>query len=115
MALLGLAAYVRFIPQERSSDLMPFFGRTKRLAASNFVVSSTLSYLVVGALFDRSMEAIVLTRLMGQGTALIFTIYLFRHISDGGWLVFSRSTIIGTGFVCAPWLTVMGLHDSANR
>ncbi len=109
MALLGLAAYVRFIRQEPFSSLMLNFGRTKRLAASNFLVSATLVYLVVIAMFNRSMEAIVLTRLMGEATALFFTIYIARHVSDGGSLVFSRSTIIGLGFVGAACLSVMGL------
>ena len=109
MALLGLAAYVRFIRQEPFSSLMLNFGRTKRLAASNFIVSTTLVYLVAIALLSRSMEAIVLTRLMGEVTALIFTIYIARQVSDGGALVFSRSTIIGLGFVCAACLGVMAL------
>ncbi len=109
MVILGLAAYVRFIRQEPFSSLMLNFGRTKRLAASNFIVSTTLIYLVVIAQFNRSMEAIVLTRLMGELTALIFTIYIARQVSEGGSLVFSRSTIIGVGFVGAACLAVMGL------
>lgn len=109
MAILGLAAYIRFIRQEPFTALMLNFGRTKRLAASNFLVSSTLAYLVVIAMLSHSMEAIVLTRLMGEVTALIATIYMARHVSNGGSLVFSRSTLTGFAFVCAACFAVMGL------
>ena len=60
-------------------------------------------------MFNRSMEAIVLSRLMGEVTALMFTIYIARQISNGGALVFSRATLIGLGFVCVACSGVMGL------
>jgi O-antigen/teichoic acid export membrane protein len=108
-AILGLAAFVRFVRAEPFNALMLNLGRTKRLAASNFLVSTSLVYLVVIALFNQSMEAIVLTRLMGETTALIVTIYISRQVLNGGSLVFSRSTITGLGFVCAACLAVIGL------
>ncbi len=108
-ALLGMAAFVRFIRLEPFSSLMLNAGRTKRLAASNLLVSTTLVYLILIAIFDRSMEAIVLTRLLGEATALIFTIYIARQVPGGGSLVFSRSTIVGLGFVTAACVAEMGL------
>ena len=108
-SILGLAAFVRFIRTEPFTSLMLNAGRTKKLAASNILVSTTLVYLVVISTFDRSMEAIVLTRLLGEATALILTIYLARQVPEGGSLVFSRSAIVGLGFVSVACLAVMGL------
>jgi O-antigen/teichoic acid export membrane protein len=104
MAFLGLGAFVRFIRVEPFNALMLNVGRTKRLAASNLLVSTTLVYMAAVALVDRSMEAILLTRVLGEFTALIFTIYIARQVAETGRLVFSRSDLVGLGFVVAACL-----------
>jgi O-antigen/teichoic acid export membrane protein len=104
MAFLGLAVFVRFIRVEPFNALMLNVGRTKRMAASNLLVSTTLVYMAAVALVDRSMEAILLTRVLGEFTALIFTIYITRQIPETGRLVFSRSDLVGLGFVVAACL-----------
>ena len=99
MMFLGLAAYIRFIRNEPFNALMLNVGKTKRLAASNLLVSTTLVYMLLVSFFDRSMEAVLMTRALGEATALIFTIQMARQVRDSGRLVFSRADIVGAAFV----------------
>jgi hypothetical protein len=79
--------------------LMLTTGRTKRLAASNMVVSSSLLYIILFAFYSTSIESIFAARLLGEITSLAFTIYMIRGVPEGGRFVFSLSSVLGLVFV----------------
>ena len=99
MILLGTAAFVRFIRYEPFTSTMLNASRTKRLAASNILVSSSLAYMVLFSFLDRSINAVLAARLAGEVTGLAATIYMARHTPEGGRFVFTFSTAIGFLFV----------------
>lgn len=99
MVLLGVAAFVRYIRFEPFTSTCLNASRTKRLAASNVLVSSSLAYMVLLSFFDRSINAVLLARLLGEVTGLAGAFYMARRIPEGGRFVFSLSTAIGFLFV----------------
>jgi O-antigen/teichoic acid export membrane protein len=108
--LLGLAAFVRFVRLEPFTTVMLNSGRTKRLAISNVLVASSLAYMVLFSFFDRSINAVLTARLLGEVTGLAAAIYLTRRVADGGRSVFTLSTATGFLFVAFAGLESVGLE-----
>jgi O-antigen/teichoic acid export membrane protein len=96
---LGLTAFIRIVRSDPFTALMLTTGRTKRLAASNMVVSSSLLYIILFAFYSTSIESIFVARLLGEITSLAFTIYMIRGVPEGGRFVFSLSSLLGLAFV----------------
>ncbi len=99
MMLLGTAAFVGFVRAGPFGTTMLNASRTKRLAASNVLVSSSLAYMVLFSFFDRSINAVLAARLAGEITGLVGAFYMARRTPEGGQSVFTLSTAIGFLFV----------------
>ncbi len=112
MALLGTAAFVRFVRLEPFTSTSLNASRTKRLAVSNVLVSSSLAYMVLLSFFDRSINAVLAARLAGEVTGLAAAFYLARRMPEGGRSVFTLSTAVGFLFVVFAGLESIELERS---
>ncbi len=110
MVLLGTAAFVRFVRLEPFTSTTLNASRTKRLAVSNVLVSSSLAYMALFSFFDRSINAVLAARLAGEITGLAAAFYLARRMPEGGRSVFTLSTAIGFLFVVFAGLESMELE-----
>lgn len=99
MALLGTAAFVRFVRLEPFTSATLNASRTKRLAVSNVLVSTSLAYMALFSFFDHSINAVLAARLAGEITGLAAAFYLARRMPEGGRSVLTLSTAIGFLFV----------------
>ena len=98
MMFLGAGCLVRLVRSEPFTSLMLNASRTKRLAASNVVASSSLAFMVLFSFFDRSIEAVLAARFLGEAASLAVTFLMARRTPEGGRFVFSMSTVIGFVF-----------------
>jgi O-antigen/teichoic acid export membrane protein len=114
MALLGTTAFARFVRAEPFNSTMLNAGRTKRLAVSNVLVSSSLAYMVLFSFFDRSINAVLAARLAGEVTGLAGAFYAARRVPEGGRSVFTLSTAIGFLFVVFAGLESIELERSGQ-
>lgn len=101
MIFLGATAYIRFVRMEPFTEVMLNSGRTKRLAASNVLASSYLIFMVAFSFLDRSINAVLGARLLGEVTSLIATFYIARRGPEAGRYAYTSSTLIGLAFVGA--------------
>ena len=99
MILLGVTTFLRLSRMEPFTGVMLNASRTKRLAVSNILVSSTLGYLVLLSFFDRSIGGVLAARLLGELTGIVVTFWMAVRSPEGGRFVFSLSTLIGFLFV----------------
>jgi O-antigen/teichoic acid export membrane protein len=109
MILLGMMTFIRLARMEPFTGVMLNASRTKRLAVSNILVSSTLGYLVLLSFFDRSISGVLAARLLGELTGLVATLWMAARSPEGGRFIFSLSTTIGFLFVGIACLESIGL------
>ncbi len=114
MVLLGTAAFVRFVRLEPFTSTTLNASRTKRLAVSNVLVSSSLAYMVLFSFFDRSINAVLAARLAGEITGFAGAFSMARRMPEGGRSVFTLSTAIGFLFVLFAGLELIELERSGQ-
>lgn len=101
VVFLGVTAFVRIVRSDPFTALMLTSGRTKRLAASNLIVTSSLFYIIVFAAYSTQIESIFAARLCGEITSFLLTFHMARRVPEGGRFVFSLSSLLGVAFVSA--------------
>jgi O-antigen/teichoic acid export membrane protein len=114
MILLGAGAFMRFVRMEPFTEVMLNAGRTKRLAASNVLVASSLAYMVLLSFFDRSINAVLAARVLGEFTSFLVTFVMARRAPEGGRFVFSFSMVVAFLFVCVASLEAIALQRSGG-
>jgi len=110
MILLGAAAFVRLVRTEPFTALMLNLGRTRRLAPSSVLASSSLAYMVLFSFFDRSLTAVLAARLLGELTSAGVAFVMGRSVAEGGRVIFSFSTLFGALCVGAAGVASMALE-----
>ncbi|HXZ16348.1 MAG TPA: oligosaccharide flippase family protein [Roseiarcus sp.] len=110
MILLGAAAFVRLVRAEPFTALMLNLGRTRRLAPSSVLASSSLAYMVLFSFFDRSLTAVLAARLLGELTSAGVAFVMGRPVAEGGRVVLSFSTLFGALCVGAAGVASMALE-----
>jgi hypothetical protein len=70
--------------------------------------------MVLFSFFDRSINAVLAARLLGEVTGLAATIYMARRIPEGGRFVFTLSTAIGFLFVVFACLETVELERNGD-
>lgn len=98
MILLGAAAFFRLVRMEPFTSVMLNASRTKRLAASNILTSSALVYMVAVSFVERSINALLGARLLGELTSLVATFFMARQAPQCGRYAYTLSTIVGAVF-----------------
>ncbi len=114
MILLGVGAFVRLVRSEPFTSLMLNEGRTKRLAASNVVASSSLGFMVLFSFFTRSVDAVLAARLLGETASLVVTLVMARRAPAIGRYAFSSSTVVGLLFTGAACLASVALEAAGD-
>ncbi len=112
--LLGMTAFVRIVRSDPFTSLMLTAGRTRRLAASNILVSSSLVYMVVFSRYSHTIHVILAARLLGELTSFVFTFYMAREVPDVGRLVVSWWAIVGLAFAGSACLATFVVWRSGN-
>jgi O-antigen/teichoic acid export membrane protein len=112
MIFLGATAYMRYARMEPFTEVMLNAGRTKRLAASNLLASSYLIFMVAFSFFNRSINAVLGARLLGELTSLIATFYIARRGPEAGRYAYTISTVVGLAFVVAASALALVLERS---
>ncbi len=114
MMFLGAGCLVRLVRTEPFTSLMLHASRTKRLAASNLVASSSLAFMVLFSFFERSIEAVLAARFLGEVAGLVVTFLMVRRTPESGRFAFSISTAIGFLFGGAACLESVLLTRAGN-
>jgi O-antigen/teichoic acid export membrane protein len=114
MMLLGVMTFVRLARMEPFTGVMLNASRTKRLAASNILVSSSLVYMVLLSFFDRTITGVLAARLLGELTSVVATYWMAVRSPEGGRFVFSSSTLIGFVLVGVACLESFALAWSGH-
>ena len=99
---------------EPFTEVMLNSGRTKRLAASNVLASSYLIFMVAFSFLDRSINAVLGARLLGEVTSLIATFYIARRGPEAGRYAYTSSTLVGLAFVGAASFLALVLGGSGG-
>ena len=112
--LLGAVALLRLVRSEPFTSVMLNASRTKRLAASNILTSTSLAYMVAVSFFDRTMSALLAARWAGEFTSLVITVFMARKSPEVGRFCFTYSTVFAALFFGVACLEAYALSRTAD-